>query len=45
MTLSGFALLHQVRAAGALLTFYGTGILPSALIAMLICPVADTSRA
>jgi hypothetical protein len=36
MTLTGFALVHQVPAAGALLIFYGTGILLSALIAMLL---------
>jgi hypothetical protein len=41
MTLTGFALLHQVPAAGALLMFYGTGILISALIAMLLRPVHD----
>ena len=40
-TLTGFALRHQVPAAGVLLTFYGTGILLSALIAMLLRPVHD----
>ena len=44
MTLTGFALLHQVPAAGALLTFYGTGVLLSAFIAMLLRPVHDALR-